>query len=167
MIATWQCYAKASQMIRNTHHNRGDRSSSDALATISPWQPEWSHWSHLPSGYQYQEFTSPLVEVAYFLFPFFGAGDWTQGLALARQALYRWAKSPTSKLLIFWDTLQFVCVLCTIPIEHLSLGILPRRMKTGYGIYQWKKIKDIVMVSLRALYTVIKEMVGPGDWANG
>jgi len=35
---------------------------------------------------------------SYSLFSFFfflGAGDRTQGLALAGQALYRWAKSPT------------------------------------------------------------------------
>jgi len=35
-----------------------------------------------------------------FFFLFFGAGDQTQGLALARQVLYRWAKSPTPILLL-------------------------------------------------------------------
>lgn len=40
-------------------------------------------------------------------------------------------------------------------------------MKNDYGICQQKEVKEMVIMSLTAFCTVMKEMVGTGDWADG
>lgn len=40
-------------------------------------------------------------------------------------------------------------------------------MKNGDGICQQKEVKEMVIMSLTAFCTVMKEMVGTGDWADG
>lgn len=70
---------------------------------------------------------------------------------------------------IFWETLQFICVFCFIPIDlcHLWFFPLPCCMKNGYRICQRKKVKEMVTLSLRAFCTVIRRMVGTGGWSDG
>jgi len=70
----------------------------------------------------------------FFFLLFFGTGDRSQGLALAKQALYHWAKSPTPCLL----SLCGLCVPCLFVVFSPSVFVyLPVAFSLCVCVFSW------------------------------